>query len=119
MNPELMMKDDDDMSMLKSMTDHELIYYTFLEIKTLKKRMEAHSAERQEFSRNIYSKLDELKEEQSKDKIELLEKIRSVELSYVRDDKSTNTKIAAISGSLSLVVAVVTAWIISIIKGER
>ena len=85
----------------------QMAYETFVALKTIQERIDRHSVEWHEGLKTVNAKLDNITETQHKDKEELLKKIQDVEISNLKDSRSTNVKIATLSGVISMIVSLI------------
>ena len=85
-------------------------------IQYLSERVSRHSAEQQRSFDKLELKLDKITEKHENDKIVFLEKVHGLERSHNKDTGKMNVKIASMTGLISSVVAVITAWITGNIK---
>lgn len=91
--------------------ESQMICDSYLTLKSIKERLDRHSYEWHESIRAINKKLDDLKESQHEDKEELLKQIQEVEVSGLKDSRSTNTKVATLAGIVSTIVSIIVSTI--------
>ena len=103
------MKHDDFKNMLIEWKG--IIVETHTISKGLVERTDRHAIKYDQFFNKIFQELDDMKEDRHKDKQEIMEEIALVKIDSAKQAGATNTKIAGISGTVHVLMAIIMAGV--------
>lgn len=93
-----------------------MVYECLLRIQGINQRLDRHGLELHEGIKSLRTKLDETQESYHKDKEEILDKIREVEINSIKDSSATKVKLASLSGVISIITSIIVSFMTSKIK---
>jgi hypothetical protein len=94
---------------LKDKSEKAILYETYVKVENLEARVNAHSIERKEDSRNVSRSINKLSEQMHEFKADILEKINDKINPISLENERIKGKIAVMSAVIALVTSIVAS----------
>lgn len=78
-------------------------------LNSLNDRVGHHSLEQKNNFTNVCNKIDSVKDQQRKDREDMSQKIADLQVLFLREHHSLKIKVAALSGSVALIITLLTS----------